>query len=123
MEAPKDFDLFTQKYKRDINCLTDENRATRLTALKKLTTELPKETDDASRLKLFINHLMKPLTYVFEDKIEKNREAAIKLAYIHIEKFGFNKDFAILLQAIIARINANPFPEPCIFQIIYLYFT
>jgi len=25
MEAPKDFDLFTQKYKRDINCLTDEN--------------------------------------------------------------------------------------------------
>ncbi len=76
-------------------------------------TDLPKETDDLSRNKLFTNHLLKPLTYVFEDKIEKNREAAIKIASAHIEKFGFGKDYVILLSAIIARLNAMPFPEPC----------
>ena len=86
-----------------------------MSALKKLMTELPKETDDLSREKLFINNLMKPLTYAFEDKIEKNREAAIKIAYAHIEKFGFTKDCIMLLTAIIARMNATPFPEPCTF--------
>ena len=113
MEPQKDFDAFTQKYKRDINCLTDENRATRLSALKRLSTELPKEPDVAARSKLFINHLMKPLTYVFEDKIEKNREAAIKIAYAHIEKFGFTKDCVMLLTAVLSRLNATPFPESC----------
>ena len=29
MEPEKQFDLFTQKYKRDINCLTDEVSPTR----------------------------------------------------------------------------------------------
>ncbi len=113
MEPQKDFDLFTQKYKRDINCLTDENRGTRLGALKRLSTELPKEADDVARCKLFINHIMKPLTYVFEDKIEKHREIAIKMVADHVGKFGFSKDCAMLLTALIARLNANPFPETC----------
>eukprot|EP01022_Parablepharisma_sp_SALTPOND_P026688 TRINITY_DN64634_c3_g1_i1.p3 TRINITY_DN64634_c3_g1~~TRINITY_DN64634_c3_g1_i1.p3 ORF type:complete len:378 (-),score=42.57 TRINITY_DN64634_c3_g1_i1:1351-2385(-) len=128
MEPQSHFDLFTQKYKRDINCLTDEvhfftrvktqNRAIRFNALKRLLTELPKEPDETARFKLFINNLMKPLTYVFEDKIEKNREAAIKIASSHIEKFGFSKDCAIILTGVLARLNATPFPEPCIKQML-----
>jgi len=81
--------------------------------LKKFQNELPKEADEF-RLKLFVNCLIKPLTYAFEDKIEKNRETAIKIVGAHIEKYGFTKDYTILLTAILARLNATPFPEPCI---------
>ena len=105
------FDILVQKYRRDINCLTDENRNTRLVALRKLLTELPKEPEDELREKLFINCLIKPLTYAFEDKIEKNREIAIKIVSGHIEKFGFTKDYDVLLTAALARLNGTPFPE------------
>lgn len=82
-------------------------------------TDLPKETDDEFRLKFFINCLMKPLTYAFEDKIEKNRELAIKIALTHIQKYGFTSDCSALLTAALTRLNATPFPEPCTFLYIF----
>jgi len=93
--------------------LHPKNRNTRFTALKKLLNELPKETDDESRKKLFTNNLIKPLTYIFEDKVEKNREAGIKIAFAHIQKFGFSIECTPLLTTALSRLNGTPFPEPC----------
>lgn len=95
--------------------LNRQNRNTRFTALKKLLSELPKEEDDESRKRLFTNNLIKPLTYTFEDKIEKHRETGIKIAFAHIQKFGFCGECVPLLTAALARLNAIPFPEPCSF--------
>lgn len=63
--------------------------------------------------------MINPLLKCLEDKIEKNRELTIKLLKKLVESLDLDeKVYILVLNAIISRLNHNPFPETCIY--IYL---
>jgi hypothetical protein len=57
--------------------------------------------------------LCKRTVLCLEDQVEKNREMAIEIMSTMVGYCGFKEESAIILPAIAARMNKNPFPEPC----------
>ena len=55
--------------------------------------------------------LAKRLIIILEDQIEKNRELSIDLIRSLTERVGLKEESQILLPAIAARMNNNPYPE------------
>lgn len=55
--------------------------------------------------------LAKRLIIILEDQIEKNRELSIDLIRTMTERVGLKEESQILLPAIAARMNNNPYPE------------
>ena len=61
--------------------------------------------------------LVRRLILTLEDQIEKNRELAIEIMTKAIERVGLKDEAQVLLPAIAARMNKQPFTEPCKFTI------
>ena len=72
---------FLQKLQRDVNCLSDENRATRKRALERLRKECVGQTPSypADVLQGLMGFLLKPLIKMLSDPVEKCRELALYL--------------------------------------------
>lgn len=73
--------LNVQKLQRNVNCLSDENRATRKRALERLRKESLGHTPPypPSLLQGLMGFMLKPLLRMLSDPVEKCRELAINL--------------------------------------------
>ena len=68
-----------QQHQRDLNCLSDENRQTRLRALKKLAALPEGGHPPPTLLSLWEHALRTPVLKLFSDPVEKVRELAITI--------------------------------------------
>lgn len=75
------FVCWLQRLQRDVNCLADENRATRKRGLERLKKETVVHSPPytAGQLQAVLNLLIKPLLKSLSDPVEKCRELAISL--------------------------------------------
>ena len=114
MEQSEDeqFNEFLKRNKRNINCLLDKERNIRLRALKEFNKDLFEEKSDAVLGRFWRDHLVKPLVFIFDDKIEKLREIAIEITQKMIERFELQDEAQVIIAGIIARMDKIPFPEP-----------
>ena len=68
---------FQQKLQRDLNCLLDDNRATRRRALDHLRKELVTGCHSPEAAQALMEVVLKPLLKVFSDQVEGCREQAV----------------------------------------------
>ena len=93
---------------RDLNCLVDDNRQTRKRALTKLGT-LPSAGHPPEVLAQVWNDLLRtPITRIFGDAVEKNRELAITLTselFAVLPDATLVESLTLVVPAIVARIG------------------
>lgn len=107
---------FLLTVRRDINCLTDSDRALRRGAVIKLEKTLlsgGKTPPDFVR-RLFLEELHKPLFRLFSDQTEKCRELAISMTRSFVDQLQIaelENLLPLLLAAVLGRFRSVPFPE------------
>ena len=98
------------KYNRDINCLRDRDKSTRISALQRLLSSLPHEESLPhlfSRLKLIIIELL-------QDPTDKCKELSLKLLEFFTTSTSIPpEDLPHILQGLHSRIGTDPSPETC----------
>jgi hypothetical protein len=111
-----DFQEFLLTVRRDINCLSDGDRAVRRGAILRLEKTLfssGKTKPEFSR-RLFLEELHKPLFRLFADQTEKCRELAITMTLRYSDLItvdDLENLLPLLLAALLGRFRALPFPE------------
>eukprot|EP00929_Paragymnodinium_shiwhaense_P055371 TRINITY_DN27740_c0_g1_i1.p1 TRINITY_DN27740_c0_g1~~TRINITY_DN27740_c0_g1_i1.p1 ORF type:complete len:968 (-),score=327.35 TRINITY_DN27740_c0_g1_i1:180-3083(-) len=110
-----DYQEFLLTVRRDINCLSDGDRAVRRGAIVRLEKTLfsAKASKDFAK-RLFMEELHKPLFKLFGDQTEKCRELSMAMTtrYIDIiEVDALENLLPLLLAALLGRFRILPFPE------------
>ncbi|CAE7658796.1 Dnaaf5, partial [Symbiodinium pilosum] len=107
---------FLLTVRRDINCLTDNDRAVRRGAVLKLDKTLlgsSKAPADYVR-KVFVEELHKPLFRMFADQGEKCREVSLSMTQRFADLLpvqDLENILPLLLAALLGRFRSHPFPE------------
>lgn len=105
-------DVLLQAINRDINCLGDDNRATRKRSLKKLTRELSKDGLSASVLQEAMSRLLKPLLKTFVDPVESCREQAVDLMSSLLARVASPTEaLPYLIPILVARLGQKDITE------------
>jgi len=113
MDAYQEF-LLTVR--RDINCLTDNDRAVRRGAIVKLDKALlssSKASPEHVR-RVFLEELHKPLFRMFADQGEKCREVSLSMTLRFADLLpvqDLENVLPLLLAALLGRFRSHPFPE------------
>ena len=115
-------DAIVNKFRHDINCLSDKDRAIRKGGLEKINKELFKIKKKENLEMLLTQYLMNPLIKMLEDQIEKHRETTINLLTKIVKEVDLERKLIIpnLLNEVLSRIDHTPFPEQCKLKNIYL---
>ena len=108
----------TLKFQREINRISDSDRNTRKSGLKKLLENLPWNStseDEVNELRQTCQEvLFSPLLNTLEDQVEKCRECTIALFSKIVQLFDKSLELELLeklAKALCSRINTTPFPE------------
>eukprot|EP00933_Yihiella_yeosuensis_P061402 TRINITY_DN64202_c0_g1_i1.p1 TRINITY_DN64202_c0_g1~~TRINITY_DN64202_c0_g1_i1.p1 ORF type:complete len:954 (+),score=180.88 TRINITY_DN64202_c0_g1_i1:112-2973(+) len=107
---------FLLTVRRDINCLTDADRALRRGAVVKLEKSLlssSKASPDFIK-RVFLEELHKPLFRMFGDQVEKCRELSISMTLRFVDLLPMSElenILPLLLAALLGRLRSLPFPE------------
>mmetsp|Transcript_96123 Transcript_96123/g.170577 ORF Transcript_96123/g.170577 Transcript_96123/m.170577 type:complete len:951 (+) Transcript_96123:63-2915(+) len=107
---------FLLTVRRDINCLTDTDRAVRRGAVVKLEKTLltSAKIDKEYVRRVFLEELHKPLFRMYADQGEKCRELSISmtLRFLDIVQVeDLENLLPLLLAALLGRLRSIPFPE------------
>lgn len=108
-----DFQTLSQNLQRPINCLLDPDRYIRKQGLEALHKALKAAPQDHQLKLLESTHLAKNLIHTLSDPIENNRELTLNIWEGIVQGEGRLQRELVepLLQSLIARINATPYPE------------
>lgn len=108
----------TLKFQREINRISDSDRNTRKSGLKKLLENLPwntTNTEEAEALRLTCKEVIfEPLLTTLVDPVEKCRECSLGLLTKIVHLFRTDLDFqslSTLASILCSRVNDTPFPE------------
>ncbi|CAD8095342.1 unnamed protein product [Paramecium sonneborni] len=99
---------------RDINCIIDQDRNLRKSGLAKLQDFFKIKQNAPERIYIFDAYALKNLLRVFEDSVERNREAAINIVlnYLSLHDQHYNTEtLRLIVDTIINRLNQLPFSE------------
>jgi len=107
---------FLLTVRRDINCLTDNDRAVRRGAVVKLEKTLltSAKADKAYVRRVFLEELHKPLFRMYGDQGEKCRELSISMTLRLVDIVpveDLENLLPLLLAALLGRLRSIPFPE------------
>jgi len=102
--------------RRDINCLTDADRALRRGAIVKLEKSLLSSSKAPPEFvkRLFFEQLHKPLFRMYGDQVETCRELSISMTLRFIDLIPapeLENMLPLLLAALLSRLRSLPFPE------------
>jgi len=109
-EAYKDFE---QRHNRHLNMLSDGDRNIRKQALAELKQAVAQQQDSGVLEVFYQDKLCRRLVICLEDPIEKNRELAIEIVTLAIDKVGLHEEAQIIIPAICKRMNSQPYQEQC----------
>ncbi|CAK9015368.1 Dynein axonemal assembly factor 5 (HEAT repeat-containing protein 2) [Durusdinium trenchii] len=109
---------FLLSVKRDINCLSDQDRTVRRGAVVKLEKTLlsggKAQASPEYVQKLFLEELHKPLFRMFADQGEKCREVSLSMTLRFTDLLPVSEVenvLPLLLAALLGRFRSQPFPE------------
>jgi dynein assembly factor 5 len=112
------YEEFLLTVRRDINCLTDNDRRTRQGAVGKLQKALlagGKNAPPAEFVRrVFLEELHKPLFRLFGDQTEKCRELSMAMTFQFVDLLpvdDLENTLPLLLAALLGRLRVLPFPE------------
>lgn len=104
---------FEQRHNRFINMLAENDRNLRRQAL----IEFKKTCNNTKNMDIleyfYRNRLCKRIVLCLDDQVEKNREIAIEIITLMIEKVGLRDESQIILPAIAGRMSKLPYAEQC----------
>ena len=116
MSQEEKLSMLLSKHQRDINRLSDEDKATRKRGLEKLLSDLPWEKKSLKKSFgiIFHKNLLKSLLGSLKDPVEKCRDYALKIIGQAIATFPSLDSNGIIdiVNALCARVGESPFPEP-----------
>ena len=94
------------KFQRQINRISDSDKATRKMGLKKLNDELPftSKKERKNLQEVILEHLMKPLLYGISDSVEKCREYSLTIISKSIDGNALN---LAIIEALASNRNIN----------------
>ncbi|CAE6965979.1 Dnaaf5 [Symbiodinium sp. CCMP2456] len=107
---------FLLTVRRDINCLTDNDRAVRRGAIVKLDKALLSSSKASPEYvrRVFLEELHKPLFRMFADQGEKCREVSLSMTLRFADLLpvqDLENVLPLLLAALLGRFRSHPFPE------------
>jgi len=101
------------KYNRDINCLRDRDKNTRLNGLKRLHSQLPLESQEETK-QIFSLKLKAPLLENLSDPTDRCKELAVSLLLTLFSNSQIlEDDVPSVVQALYSRLGTEPSPETC----------
>ena len=108
----------TLKFQREINRISDSDRNTRKSGLKKLTENLPwscTAPDEVESLRQTCTEVIfEPLLHTLIDQVEKCRELSIvlltKIVNLYHNQLSYEM-ISKLVNVLCSRVNDTPFPE------------
>lgn len=108
----------TLKFQREINRISDSDRNTRKSGLKKLLENLPWATTNAEEKKALLQTckdvIFEPLLLTVVDQVEKCREFSLAILSKIVNIFHTDLEFSSiskLTSVLCSRVNETPFPE------------
>ena len=101
------------KYTRDINCLREKDKNTRINGLKRLLQSLPNEPQSQLQ-QLFALKLKQALLDLLKDPADKCKELSVSLlSYLVNSQAIQYDDIPAVLTTLHSRLAAEPCPESC----------
>ncbi|KAL5484058.1 hypothetical protein EMCRGX_G020494 [Ephydatia muelleri] len=102
-----------QKLQRDLNCLLDDNRATRRRALDHLRKELVTGRHSPEAAQALMEVVLKPLLKVFSDQVEGCREQAVAMVTdLSATVPDVSLFLPLIMPVVVARLGTQEITEP-----------
>ena len=114
-EAKKRVIALQQQLQRDVNCLSDSNRSTRVSSLNKIRKHILQEQFSSEELVMLLDFLLKPLLKLFPDQVEKCRELSLAVFREFYEKLhceGIDRSLTYLMPVMVSRLSNQEIKEP-----------